>query len=205
MKNRSFVLLLLNLFSISSSFAQSLPGQSAMPKCFDGSERQLSLMDEAVIQYKSTMPNLQKIQVLVQGTLVKMMGPITNSNGTHLHFIISLRGNPRDSQSLIEIAASMSGYTTPSVQDLQAGPIFLCGEYSTTNINGFPKITSFEPSVTGAMIHWTHEANNTPDVPATGHPHGWIYANGKIFGRAANGVKPNFSEDSFFEDHFSEN
>lgn len=155
-----------------------------MPKCFDGAT-EIQPMNETVVQYKQTMPNLRKFQVMVKATLVKMMPNTSNAFGTHEHFIVSLRDNTSDAAAQIEIAHSMNEYTAPSEIDLRAGPIFLCGEYSTTRADGMPKITKFTPSATGAMIHWTHQATNNLDTPVNGHPNGWIYANGKVFGRYA--------------------
>jgi len=156
-----------------------------IPKCFDANKNEISVMNEAVVQYKTTLPNLQKVQVLVKATLVKMMPNVVNDFGTHMHFIISLRDDTSDPAGLIEIADSINGYTTASASDLSAGPFYLCGEYSTTNANGLPKITTFTPSVTGAMIHWTHQNDTDVSTPANGHPNGWIYANGKTFGLLA--------------------
>ena len=173
-------LLLLLLVSPLASFAAD-----PMPKCFDANKNEISVMNQAVIQYKTTLPNLQKVQVLVKATLVKMMPNVTNAFGTHMHFIISLSDDPSDPTGQIEIADSINGYTQASPADLSAGPFYLCGEYSTTNVNGTPKITTFTPSVTGAMIHWTHENDTNVSTPANGHPNGWIYANGKTFGLLA--------------------
>jgi hypothetical protein len=175
MKNTMLFLLLLSPLASSAE---------PMPKCFDGTN-EIQPMNETVVQYKQTMPNLRKFQVLVKATLVKMMPNTTNAFGTHEHFIVSLRDDTSDPAGQIEIAHSMNEYTAPSESDLRAGPVFLCGEYSTTNANGIPKITKFIPSVTGAEIHWTHQATNSLDAPVGGHPNGWIYANGKVFGRFA--------------------
>ncbi len=160
----------------------------AMPKCFDHNT-ELQVMNSQVIQYKQTMPNLRKIQVLVKATIVKDLPFTNNAFGKHEHFIVSLTDDKSNQAGLIEIAHSMNGYNSPSVQDLSAGPIYICAEYSTTNVNGFPKITKFVPSVTGAMLHWTHQANNRSiNLPSNGHPNGWIYANGKVFGRIASSM-----------------
>ena len=183
---KNLLLFLMCVSPLCTAFAEP------MPKCFGTGGEELQPMNEAVIQYKSTMPNLRKIQVLVKASLTNMMPETQNAYGQHEHFIISLRQDASDKESLIEIATSMNGYTSPSEADLRAGPVYLCGEYSTTNINGVPKIVKFIPSATGAMIHWTHEASYNLDVPAHGHPNGWIYANGKVFGRYsnANGTAP---------------
>jgi hypothetical protein len=132
------------------------------------------------------VPNLQKIQVFIKATFIKELPPTFNQYGHHQHFILGLReSNLNDPEGLIEIAHSMNGYTFPEARDLSTGPVYICGEYSTTDINGFPKITKFKPSETGAMIHWTHQAGRLPIYQkTTGHPNGWIYSNGKIFGRS---------------------
>ena len=178
--NMKRIILLLLCTAPLSSFAIE-----PMPKCYDHG-RELSVMNEAVVQYKQTMPNLQKTQVLVKATLVKEMQPTVNDFGQHQHFIVALRDDKSDPAGLIEVANSMNGYEFPESSDLKAGPIYICAEYSTTNANGFPKITKFVPSATGAMLHWTHQANGRSiDLPTNGHPNGWIYANGKVFGRYA--------------------
>ena len=160
----------------------------AMPKCYSHG-RELSVMNEAVVQYKQTMPNLKKIQVLVKATLVKEMSPTLNNFGQHQHFIVALRDDKSDQAGLIEVANSMNGYIFPEASDLAAGPIYICAEYSTTNAKGFPKITKFTPSDTGAMLHWTHQADQGNIGDQTmGHPNGWIYANGKVFGRNSNSI-----------------
>ena len=67
-------------------------------------------MNEAVIQYKQTLPNLKKVQVLVKATLVREMQPNFNEFGQHQHFIVALRDDKSDQAGLIEIAHSMNGY-----------------------------------------------------------------------------------------------
>ena len=162
-----------------TSFAQGIGQQP----CADYQGKPIPEGNQTVIGYKTTLPNLMKKQVYVKGTLVKYMGPIHNQHGTHLHFIMNL-GNQTDTMAtMIEISHSMNGMTSndyPTENDLKAGPIFICGEYSTTNVNGTPKITKFTPSATGAMIHWTHRADSEGGHQS--HPHGWIMANGKVFG-----------------------
>ncbi len=173
---------LLFLFCMSPVFSVSA---EPMPKCYDRN-RELPVMNEAVIQYKQTMPNLQKIQVLVKATLVREMEPTFNQFGHHQHFIVALRDDKNDQEGLIEISHSMNGYSFPEARDLAAGPVYICAEYSTTNANKLPKITKFTPSATGAMLHWTHQASKSGiEMPSHGHPNGWIYANGRIFGRYA--------------------
>lgn len=171
--------LVLGLSSVIANVAFAEP----MPRCFD-EKRQLDVMNEQVIQFKRTMPNLKKIQVLVKANFVKEMQPTFNNYGHHQHFIVSLRDDLNDSEALIEISHSMNGYTFPEASDLKKGPIYICAEYSTTRADGFPKITKFTPSATGAMLHWTHQASRSSiDMQGGGHPNGWIYANGKVFGR----------------------
>jgi len=161
----------------------SVASADPFPKCFDG-RTELQPMNEKVIQFKRTLPNLQKVQVMVKAMFVKELSPTVNQYGTHQHFIVSLRDNANDTESLIEISHSMNGYSFPEASDMRAGPIYLCGEYSTTDKNGFPKITKFTPSETGAMIHWTHQAGRSINyqIPSHGHPNGWIFANGRVFG-----------------------
>lgn len=171
------------LWCMSPVFSMALAMAEPMPKCFDG-RRELPVMNEEVIQYKQTMPNLKKIQVLVKAKFVKEMQPTLNSYGQHQHFIVSLREDKSDPLGLIEISHSMNGYSFPEASDLAAGPVYICAEYSTTDANGFPRITKFTPSATGAMLHWTHQAGRSSiDMATKGHPNGWIYANGKVFGR----------------------
>ena len=176
-------LLLLSIFTfvlnLSPAFAQSVPQQP----CLDYNHTAIPLENETVLGYKTSLPNLQKKQVYVKGTLVKYMGPIRNQHGVHLHFIMALRdpAQPNSMADLIEISHSMNGTgvsDAPTEADLRAGPFYICGEYSTTNANGTPPVTKFTPSVTGAMIHFTHRAGQ-------GHPSGFIFANGKTFGNQA--------------------
>jgi hypothetical protein len=174
------VLLLVFFFS---TLAQALP----FPKCFNGRSEILP-MNEKVIQFKKSLPNLQKVQVFVKATFVRELPPTLNQYGSHQHFIVSLTDDLSNPEGLIEISHSMNGYTFPEASDLRTGPIYICGEYSTTDKNGFPKITKFTPSETGAMIHWTHQSGSSTNyqIPAHGHPNGFIYANGTIFGLYSN-------------------
>lgn len=172
----------------SNSFAQSLtqqPYPKGMPVCQGYNGLQLTRLDnDFVMNLKKTTKNLYKKQVFVKAKLVSIGQVANNSYGKHLRFVVTLAKPGEDiaHENLIEISHSMNGYTSPTASDLSAGPIYICGEYSTTDVNKEPKITKFEPSTTGAMIHWTHLA--TPDVNSTpsGHPNGWIFANGKLFG-----------------------
>ncbi len=151
---------LLILFLLSPLFSAAVVSAEPMPRCYN-EKGELSLMNEEVIQFKRTMPNLKKIQVLVKATLVKEMQPTFNQYGHHQHFIVALRDDVNDANGLIEVSHSMNGYTFPEASDLKAGPVYICAEYSTTDKNGFPKITKFTPSETGAMLHWTHQASKS--------------------------------------------
>jgi hypothetical protein len=169
---------LVSTLFLSSSFAQL---SQQMPVCHGYNDTNLGLMNTEVIEYKTTVPNGQKRQVLVRARLVQMMADTNNSYGVHQHYIVTL-SDSIDAASEIEISSSKNDYTTPSAADLQAGPIYICGEYATTDPNGSPPITNFEPSKTGAMIHWTHYANPAGGPTSSGHPSGWVFANGKLFG-----------------------
>jgi hypothetical protein len=165
-----------------SAFAQSaLP--SGMPICRTNKGVAITAFDNTkVMNLKVTTANLYKEQVLVKATLVSIGAVTNNSFGRHMHFIVTLAGPTEQvaHTNIIEIAHSMNTYTSPTAADL-TGPIYICGEYSTTDATKLPKITKFTPSPTGAMIHWTHLANpNINSIPS--HPHGWIFANGKLFG-----------------------
>jgi hypothetical protein len=180
---KSLLVLMAILFA-SSSFAQNGIGfPKGMPICRNNKGDKIQNFDnQKVIKLKVTTPNLYKEQVLVKVNLVSFEGIVSNKHGKHLHFNVGLADGIDDlsHENIIEISASVNGYTSPTASDL-VGPIYICGEYSTTDVNKKPKITNFEPSPTGAMIHWTHLAN--PDINSIPkHPHGWIFANGKLFG-----------------------
>lgn len=178
MKHLSLALLI-SFFSI-TTFAQTLPAD--MPVCRDASRAALPIDNAGVLKLKTTTPNLFKKQVFVKAKLVSIGEIKNNSYGRHLRFIVTLadKGQAIAHENLIEISQSLNGYNYPTASDL-SGVIYICGEYSTTDMNQLPRITKFEPSETGAMIHWTHAASRDLNAPSR-HPHGWVYANGKIFG-----------------------
>ena len=185
MKHLSLALLVViaSLTSTHTSFAQMTGLPKGMPICRDQSKKVLPFGNAEVVKLKTTTPNLYKQQVFVKAQFVSMGSVSQNSYGKHLRFIVSLadKGKTVAHENLIEISQSMNGYIAPTAADL-TGTIYICGEYSTTDMNKLPKITDFEPSATGAMIHWTHAAGPDVNVPTGRHPHGWLYANGKLFG-----------------------
>ena len=168
-----------------SVFAQDFGNFPAgMPTCRDKQGNPLTHFDnQKVMQLKKTTQNLYKEQVFVKAKLVSVEDIKSNAYGKHLRFIITFAnaGEKITRDNLIEISHSLNGYSSPTREDLAAGPIYICGEYSTTDVNKLPEITNFEPSVTGAMIHWTHLAGYNVNKIGK-HPHGWIFANGKLFG-----------------------
>ena len=168
--------------TISYSYAQN--SLATPPPCFGWDGKPMNLMNAQVMDMKRTLPNLQKREVYVKVKLSKFDGVVATEFGPHLHFDVTLEdGNGNSTQ--IGISHSYDEYTAPTVFDLQSGPILLCGEFSNTDINREPKVIKFTPSPTGAMIHWTHQANSAPiDTFSHGHPSGWIFANGKLFGQS---------------------
>ena len=178
--------LVFGLFIAVASQAQTTNG--GLPNCRDTSFKVISgFQNSKVVQLKKTTQNNYKEQVLVKTYLVQNLPNTNNQYGIHAHFIVSLAEPTavdfKAHDNLIEIAESLNDYTAPTAADLSQGPIYLCGEYATTLANGFPPITKFIPSTTGAMIHWTHLAGPNMDGHYS-HPNGWIVANGKVFGSA---------------------
>ena len=90
------------LLSIVFLFSISFASADPLPKCFDG-RVELQPMNEKVIQFKSTLPNLQKVQVFVKAQFVQELQPTFNQFGHHQHFIVSLRDGLTIGESLIEI------------------------------------------------------------------------------------------------------
>jgi hypothetical protein len=176
------------VISFSFGAVAQTQGQAAnIPHCYGYQHQVLALENSKVIQLKQTTKNNYKEQVFVKVYLVQSLADTVNSYGRHAHFIVSLVEPGSDSfknrENIIEISDSLNDYTSPSVEDLGHGPIYICGEYATTDPNGLPAITKFTPSQTGAMIHWTHLAG--PNIEARySHPNGWIFVNGKTFGSA---------------------
>ncbi len=180
-----FLALYFCFLSAPQSMAQQALPQA--PTCYGEHHQVLSNSNARVVSLKQTTQNLYKEQAFVQAHLVKMLAVVVNSYGHHEHFIVSL-GEPSsptflNKENLIEIADSLNDYSAPSADELSKGPIYLCGEYNTADAAKTPQILNFSPSVTGAIIHWTHLAG--PNVDGNySHPNGWVYVNGKLYGTA---------------------
>lgn len=155
-KNFSWVL---SLLAVSQVVAQVSFAETALPpKCMDGSN-QLGIINEKVVDWKTTTRNQFHARALIEGKFVRM----TENRNSHYHFIIQLEDSA-DSQ--IEVVYNKSFGEMP---ELKVGDMVLaCGDYITSNAPaGY-----YKPSPAGAIIHWVHY--NPGDRNKT-HEHGFIY------------------------------
>jgi hypothetical protein len=136
------------------------------PDCLDDSGAVLSTMDQQVIQWKTTTQNQFKSRALVQGTVDRVFADATD----HHHFEISLGPDAADT---LEVVYNLGFGATPSVQ--VGDSVEACGDYITSYAQG----GGYQPSPSGALIHWIHRSDTSK------HPDGFLMVNGVLYGQGS--------------------
>ncbi len=150
------------LFLVATSAAWSSP----VP-CMDGSE-ELSIDNEKVVEMKKVAPLGRVFRAYVQGKVTRIFPSRTNSRGTvHEHFEIQIGDSPKD---VLEVVYSEDFGDMPSPQP--GAEVEACGDF----INAYGKNNGYEPSPSGAIIHWVHKSNTSS------HDDGFVVMGDELYG-----------------------
>jgi len=134
------------------------------PECLDMNGNPLPFMDPQVFAWKYSTQNRFSARALVQGVVDRLFPDATD----HRHFEIRLGPDPRDT---LEVVYNLGFGATPAVQ--VGNMVEACGDYITSFTQG----GGFQPSPSGALIHWIHRS----DTPT--HPNGYLIVNGVLYGQ----------------------
>jgi len=151
-------------FSISLSVEAKL---AELPKCEGKNGQALPIDNNRVLTLKSSTPNQFLERARVEGRVVRILG----SRPSHAHFEIQIGPNAKDT---LEVVFNTDfGRPQPKVGD----DVEACGDYITSNA----PTPRYQPSPSGAIIHWVHENSR-----GGAHPDGYIVMNDRFmygFGR----------------------
>lgn len=138
-----------------------------VPACEGKGGQELSVDNNRVLNFKATTPNQYLERARVEGKVVRIL----ESRPEHAHFEIQIGPGPKDT---LEVVFNLDfGRPQPKVGDI----VEACGDYITSNAPT-PK---YQPSPSGAIIHWVHENSRGGE-----HPDGYIILNDRFmhgFGR----------------------
>jgi len=138
-----------------------------IPKCEGKSGEALAIDNERVLRFKLTTPNQFLERARVEGRVVRIL----SSRPAHDHFEIQIGSKPQDT---LEVVFNRDfGSPQAKVGD----EVEACGDYITSNAPT-PK---YQPSPSGAIIHWVHENSR-----GGAHPDGFVVTNDRLlhgFGR----------------------
>jgi len=148
--------------------SQPQPSQGQPSTACMSQGQQLPIMNEQVLQWRSSQPSGFKTRALINGTVDEVFPDATG----HRHFSIRIGANADDH---IEVIYNESFGAMPEPQSGEA--VAACGDFivATQQNGGYPA------SPDGAIIHWVH-ASDTPN-----HDSGFVILNGQIYGYAAHG------------------
>jgi hypothetical protein len=140
---------------------------SELPKCEDKKGQALPIDNARVLTLKAVTPNQFLERARVEGRVVRILG----SRPSHAHFEIQIGPRPQDT---LEVVFNLDfGRPQPKVGD----DVEACGDYITSNA----PTPRYQPSPSGAIIHWVHENSR-----GGAHPDGYIVMNDRFmhgFGR----------------------
>ncbi len=149
------------LFLTLSLFAQI--SVAANPACI-AKGRELSVNNDAVLNWKSTTKNQYHDRGHIQGILTRFYSDKTGHN----HFQVQIGQTYTDT---IEVVYNQEFGPVPS--SMQIGShVEACGDYITANVRqgGYP------PSPDGAIVHWVHKSTNP------NHESGYLVIDGTLCG-----------------------
>ncbi|MBC7395993.1 MAG: DUF3465 domain-containing protein [Bdellovibrionales bacterium] len=152
------------LIAFSLGLAAAQAGTTA-PDCLDNKGKALPVIDQQVIQWKSTTANQFLARARVQG----VVSDIFPDHNGHTHFAIILSANPKDN---LEIIYNQSFGALPHIavgMNVEA-----CGDYITSDA----ATTQYPASPAGAILHWIHR-----NPSSHGHASGYLMINGALYGQ----------------------
>ena len=135
-----------------------------IPKCEGRNGEALSVDNQRVLGFKFSTPNQFLERARVDGRVVRIL----SSRPEHDHFEIQIGPKPQDT---LEVVFNRDfGSPQAKVGD----EVEACGDYITSNA----PTERYQPSPSGAIIHWVHENSR-----GGAHPDGFLVTNDQI-GRA---------------------
>lgn len=158
--SRSVVILLV-LSIAEKAFSAEIPG------CKGDDGENLSLMNETVLEWKTSKPNQFKERALIEGTFVR----VTTDRTSHFQFNIQVGPDPIT--DLVEVVYNKEFGEMP--EPYVGMRVSACGDF----INAFASSAGYPASPAGAIIHWVHM--NPGDRNAS-HPDGYVVMDGELVG-----------------------
>lgn len=134
----------------------------ARTPCIGEAGEVLPIDNDRALELKETAPVGKPYRALIQGRVTQVFNGKCNSRGTcHDHFEIQLVG-ARGNAGPVEVIYNedFGAMNSPRVGAL----ITACGDF----INANRQNGRYEPSPSGAIIHWVHKA------PCMDHEHGYV-------------------------------
>jgi hypothetical protein len=156
-KSKGFLFSAILVASLSISWSAEAKLEE-LPKCAGKDGKALPIDNSRVVALKATTPNQFLERARVEGRVVRILG----SRPEHAHFEIQIGPNAKDT---LEVVFNLDfGRPQPKVGD----DVEACGDYITSNA----PTPRYQPSPSGAIIHWVHENSR-----GGGHPDGYIVLN----------------------------
>jgi hypothetical protein len=142
------------------------------PACMDHGQ-QLPVDNDRVLELKKSAPLGRSIRAHVSGHVTRVFPDRTNSHGTvHDHFEIQIGEGDK---AVLEVVYSEDFGAMPEPRE--GAQVEACGDF----INSYARNSGYDPSPSGAIIHWVH---NT-DTPS--HDAGYVYMDNVLYGYGRDG------------------
>ncbi len=149
----------------SPGFRGAAPAAAAMPNCIGENGVVLAVDNERALEMKQTAPLGKPYRALIAGTVTRVFGDRCKPSGTcHEHFEIQIEG-ARGNSGVVEVIYNQDfgDLETPRV----GAKVTACGDF----INAHSRNGRYDPSPSGAIIHWVHRSN------CMDHEHGYVFMN----------------------------
>ena len=158
----------LRLLGITFGLVAILNAAWAAPvPCRDGS-RDLSIDNGKVLDMKRAAPQGVAIRAFVSGRVTRNFAERKNGHGTvHDHFEIQI-GNSADDVLEVVYSEDFGEMPAPKVGAF----VEACGDF----INASAKNRGYDPSPSGAIIHWVHQSNSSR------HDSGFVMIGDDLYG-----------------------
>jgi len=144
----------------------SLPAHAytTPPACLDDNGSVIAVIDDQVVQWKTSEPNGQLLRAHISGPIVKLY---PNQSG-HAHFSVKIGTGPKDTLEVIyNLSFGAIAHVAVGMQ------VEACGDF----INSYAPENGYQASPDGAIIHWIHKSDSQS------HKGGFLEINGVLYGQ----------------------